>query len=48
MQMVREVEAGAERDGWLDLDDVLAEMDRVIAEAEQARAFRRSPRRPPT
>jgi len=37
MAMLREVEQEADRDGWVTLDEALAEMDRIIAEAEQNR-----------
>ena len=37
MAMLREAEQEADRDGWVTLDEVLAEMDRIIAEAEQRR-----------
>jgi antitoxin ParD1/3/4 len=30
---LREAEAEADRDGWLEIDAVTAEMDRIIAEA---------------
>lgn len=35
-QSLREAEAEAEREGWVPLDDALAEMDRIIDEAERA------------
>jgi antitoxin ParD1/3/4 len=31
-KMLREAEAEADRDGWLTLDDVLADLDEIIAE----------------
>lgn len=38
MAMLQEAEQEADRDGWLTLDEVLAEMDQVIAEAERNRS----------
>jgi hypothetical protein len=47
MEMIRHVEAEAERDGYFELDDVLAEMDQIIADAEQARVTKHSASREP-
>ena len=37
MAMLQEAEQEADRDGWVTLDEVLAEMDQIIAEAERRR-----------
>jgi antitoxin ParD1/3/4 len=41
MRMIREVEAECERDGTVSLEDALAEMDKIIGEAERAKRARK-------